>query len=159
MKTKKTIKVSKEDQVVIDAQVAKVKADIEAAYAKRVADGVVETKEETLVRETAEAEALKNAEAGIVVSEDEQFHLDARDARVKVVKDAIEAARVLRVTNEEAGTVETDGAKLDREAKEVKDLAEANVVNVIEPFEVDVNNIEIQKIADKVSEIITFLNK
>src|SRR5687767_11545420 len=73
------------------------------------------------------------------VSEEEQLHIDAREARVKKVKDDIEAAKVVREEQEKLGVTETEGAKLDRLAKEKKDLEEASVLNKIELLAVTVD--------------------
>lgn len=159
MNAKEAVKevLTKEEKALVDAQVAAVKKEIEDAAALREANGVVETKEETKLREDEEAKKL--AEAKHVITPEQKIHLDARDARVKAVKDAIAAAKELRDAAEKNGTMETPGHKLDREAKEKKDLAEASIVNVIEPFKSESNQADVLIIADKVNEIIAFLNK
>lgn len=93
------------------------------------------------------------------ITEIEQLHLDARDQRVAAVHASIEAARVARELQETEGLIETDGVKLDRVAKEKADLEEAQRLNVIEPFTVDVNNSQVALIADKVNEIVAYLNE
>lgn len=92
------------------------------------------------------------------VTKEEQLHLDARDARVAQVKAAIAAAKESRDLQEKEGTTETTGAKLDREAKEEKDLEEAAVLNVVEPFVSETNQADVKVIADKLNEVIAILN-
>lgn len=87
-----------------------------------------------------------------------KIHTDARDARVTQVKSSIAAAKVVRDAQAKAGLVEAPGAMSDRLANEAEDLADANNVNVIEPFSVDSNNIQVNIIADKVNEIIDYLD-
>lgn len=148
-------------QVQIDARnerVAKVEAEIDAEAKARALAGVKETKEEKDSREESE---VKRIEAAKVVShtKEEQLHLDARDARVLVVENAIASAKVLRDAAVKDGVMETPGTKTDREAKEAADRKEAAHLNVIEPVSIDINNAEVQKLEDKVNEIIAYLNK
>lgn len=94
------------------------------------------------------------------VSKEDQLHIDARDARVKAVQSAIDAAKVVRDEAEKNGITETPGKKIDREAKEAKDLAEAGVLNKIEPFNLTAKtDLELNLVASKLNEVITYLNK
>lgn len=95
----------------------------------------------------------------VEVTKEEQLHIDARDARVKVVEAGISAAKVKRDEQSALGTMETPGVTLDREAKEAKDLAEAQVVYKIEPFGIDSTNPDMVMLATKLSEVIKFINK
>lgn len=88
-----------------------------------------------------------------------KVHTDARDARVKQVKSNIAKAQVARDAQAVTGLVEAPGAKSDRLVDEAEDLAEANNLNVIEPFSIDSNNIQMNIIADKTNEIIDYLNE
>lgn len=92
------------------------------------------------------------------VSVEEQVHLDARDARVKTVTEAIAAAKVAREALEKTGTMETPGAKIDREAKEEKDLAAAAKLLFIEPISVDSTIPELTKVGAKLNEVIDHIN-
>lgn len=92
-------------------------------------------------------------------TKEEQEHIDARDARVKTVKAAIEEAKVKRDEAYALGVTETEGAKLDRETKEDKDLEEASVINKIEPFSITSTNPDMVILADKLNEVIKLLNK
>lgn len=132
-----------------------VKDKIESARLKRLTDGVIETPEETVARIALEKEELE----GIILVED-TTHTVARDTRVATVKSNIEAAAQKREKDALGGVRETEGATLDRLAKEAKDLKEASVLNVIESVGVDGNGVsEVTKLANKVNEIIIFLNK
>lgn len=99
------------------------------------------------------------------VSPEEQLHLDARDARVKAVKDAIEAAKLARDEQEKAGLVEAEGAKADRLAKEKKDLEEASVVNKVEPLQLSFDfgradlNDAVDQLAKKLNELVKKANE
>lgn len=157
------------EEVARDARVKVVEDAIVAAKNERERKRVIETEAERTERLAAEAKALDDAREGLVVADDFtaqeteaakelKVHTDARDARVKAVKDAIATAKVARDEQEVAGVRETEGVQLDRLAKEAKDLREASVVNVIEHVKADFNNIEFQKVADKQDEIIKFLN-
>lgn len=146
-----------DEQKAQDARVAIVNALIKAAADKRLADKVVETPEQTASRLDNEAFLLRDAKG--LATPQEKLHREARDARVKNVLEAIAEAAVIRDENEKKGIAETDGVKLDRLAKEAEDLDEASELNVIEPFHVDVNNLEIQIIADKLNEVIDYLNE
>lgn len=90
---------------------------------------------------------------------EEQLHVDARDRRVAAVKSAIEAAKVIRDEKEKAGVTESEGAKIDRLAKEKKDLDEASKLLIIENFTIDSTNLDLQAIYKKVTEIIAYINK
>lgn len=92
------------------------------------------------------------------VEEIETVHTKARDARVAAVKSAIAAAKVIRDEQEKVGVTETEGAELDRVAKEEVALKEAGKLNVVEPFSVDVNNSQVALIVDKVNEVIGVVN-
>lgn len=139
------------------AKVADVRARHEAARQVRLADKVIETPAETKAREEQEAFEIRDAQGK--VTDEERLHYTAREQRVKSVKDAIEAARVARVEQEKTGVKETDGAKLDRLAKEAKDMAEADRLLTIEPFTIDSTNPDMQGIYKKVNEIIEYINK
>lgn len=112
-----------------------------------------EEMDEVVIESKAESKLAKEEN-----QKEKQMHIDARDTRLVAVKATIAAAKVEREAKELTGVMETPGAKLDREAKEVKDLAEAGKLNVIEAFGIDSNRSEVSAIADKVNEIIKFLN-
>lgn len=92
-------------------------------------------------------------------TKEEQEHIDARDARVKTINAAIEEAKIKRDEAFALGVTETEGAKLDRETKENKDLEEASVINKIEPFSITSTNPDMVILADKLNEVIKLLNK
>jgi len=141
----------------VKSRVDAVNKQIEDARLKRVAQGIVETPAETAARIASETAALNVAKG--TVSKSEEIHLKARDSRVRGVMSAIEAARKERLVKESKGIMETPGAKSDRLVKESEDLAAANVVNAVEPFTIDSNNIAIQTLADKLNEVISYLNE
>lgn len=134
---------------------------IDSAKVKRELDGVVETKAETAAREKEEARQLKDASyvsKETKISKEDQAHLDARDGRVKAVQGLIDAAKVKRDEQEAAGLKETDGVKLDREAKEKKDLEEAHHLNKIEYFHIESTNFDMVALSEKLTEVINYIN-
>lgn len=140
-----------------DAKIAAVEAEIEADRKLREENSVVETPEQTRARELDEN--FKLADAKGEVTADERTHWENRATRVAGVKTAIEQARVERELQEKNGVMETPGAKLDREAKEAKDLEEASRLNVIEPFAIaTTNNLDLTSIEKKVNEVISYIN-
>lgn len=101
----------------------------------------------------------KNVEETIEVAIEDQKHIDAREARIALVKNNLEAAKLVRVELEKNGFTETDGVKLDREAKEAEELEEASVLKVIENFSIaTTNNLDLNIISEKTNEIIDYLN-
>lgn len=86
------------------------------------------------VREVNDSiKGIEPAEGKFVTSHEEDHEL-LRDERVAEVKRRHEEAKKQRALREEReGFVESEGAKLDREKAEKRELAEANIVYVIEP--------------------------
>lgn len=148
--------VKSEQQLAIDNNVAVVDAKIKADADARLVNKVVETPEQTKARTDTETYELNVANG--LVTPDEKVHFEARAARILAVQNAILAAKVKRDLAEKGGLVETEGVKIDRLAKEDKDLTDAAVLNKIEPFGVESTRPDLVLLAKKSNEIITFLN-
>lgn len=146
-------KLTLEEKKLREERIAAVEAEIKAEAELRKLNDVKETASEKKVREDSEDARLKAAGETVVT-----LHTEARDARILAVKKAIADAKVLRDLQEKEGLKETDGTKIDREAKEAKDLKDASVLNVIEPFALDTNNGALKLVADKLTEVIEYLN-
>lgn len=101
----------------------------------------------------------------VVLSEEEieaKIHTDARDARVVKVKANIETARLARLELEKKGITETEGAKLDREVREEKELEEADKLYRFEPIELiepEFGNGDDNILRLKINELIKVNNK
>jgi hypothetical protein len=93
-----------------------------------------------------------------VVNPEEKLHIEARQARITAVEDAILAAKIKRDLAEKGGLIEAPGVKIDRLAKEAKDLQEASVLNKIEPFGIESTRPDLVLLTKKCNEIIKFLN-
>ena len=136
--------------------VAEVQASINAAAALRVQNKVVETPDQTAARVAAEAFDLRVAEGS--VSKHEMFHQEARKQRVHFAISSIASARLKRKAQALAGIEETKGATEDRIAAESLILAQADLLNVIEPVTIDSNDSQVTLLAAKTNEIVTYLN-
>lgn len=112
-----------------------------------------------MTKTKTQVDAAEKVAEDAEVTKELKVHTDARDARVSSVKALQATAKLAREAQVLLGLTETEGAELDRMAKEASDLAEASELNVVEPFALTTrNDIDLNLLEAKLNEVIEYLN-